>query len=60
MGCMLSCFEEKNELNNSILTTHPECFLCGLTFSSMNGYNKHIIHCKKKHLLKPYNFNHFH
>ena len=49
MGCILSCFEnkEKKELQQSFLTNNPHCFVCNKVFPTMSAYNKHIVNCNR-------------
>jgi len=57
MGCILSYFKNKDEMNETFLVTSPRCFVCDKVFPNMTDYNKHIVHCnllyqKTTHSLK--------
>jgi len=45
MGCILSYFKNKDEMNETFLVTTPRCFVCEKDFPNMTEYNKHIVHC---------------
>lgn len=55
MGNIFSfcCSINKQEEQSQPLITTYRCFVCGVTFSSNNSYNKHIVRCSpflKRHV----------